>query len=231
MRLLRLLLSCVCLQCIGASDLDACPAGLPRDQYLQVHGGYCYRFVTFRHATHSAAKSDCESNGGHLVYVRDQETQSYIYDQLAHTYRDSFDKVWLGLNDITTEGVYLWEDGTALSYSNWDYGQGPSSSSFGHDTKDCVVVDMLSEGKWQENACETSSFLILFSGAESHSYICQYPARILSQTVIIHLGDITTQSVVSLVNHCPALTCTLGCSSVIFVYDPNTGCPACACAN
>ena len=37
--------------------------------------------------------------------------------------RTWYEKVWIGLNDITGRGVYGWSDGSEVSWTNWYVGQ------------------------------------------------------------------------------------------------------------
>ncbi|XP_059158993.1 macrophage mannose receptor 1-like [Physella acuta] len=160
--------------------IDDCPAGVPRDIYLQVRGDTCYQFVVYRHNTHTAARAYCEQHGGSLVLVKSVDVQEYLYDQLVNNFKVS-GKIWIGLNDLATENIYQWEDGTTPVYTDWAGGEGPASTSVthtaNHNTRDCVVIDLVAGGKWKETNCESGSFLIFFSTSESHSYVCQYMAR------------------------------------------------------
>ncbi|XP_059172154.1 uncharacterized protein LOC131953139 [Physella acuta] len=74
--------------------LDDCPASLVRDRYLQVHGDLCYEFIVYRQSTHLAAKSDCEINGGSLVFIKSAETQQCLTHQLEHTYKEH-QSIWI----------------------------------------------------------------------------------------------------------------------------------------
>jgi hypothetical protein len=59
--------------------LNDCPSQLPRDHYLQVHGDYCYTFVPHQREF-ADAEHECETRGGHLVVIRDANTQHFIYN-------------------------------------------------------------------------------------------------------------------------------------------------------
>lgn len=199
-----------------------------------MRGDTCYQFVVYRQNTHSAARADCEKHGGSLVLVKSGDVQNFLYDQLVNNFK-VFSRVWIGLNDIVTENVYQWEDGTTPVYTDWAGGEGPASTSFAHnayhDTRDCVVIDPLDGGKWKESNCDSGSFLILFSATESHSYVCQYKAR---SSVVISVQEQTSLPVhvtvpsISVQTHpCPAFACNLVCN--IYQADQVTGCPICAC--
>ncbi|CAL1527113.1 unnamed protein product [Lymnaea stagnalis] len=98
---------------------------------------------------------------------------------MLHTYKSTWGKAWIGLNDIATEDVFVWEDGTKLTYHNFAPGEGIQNTSLTavvpHPNEDCVIIDVHDNGWWRDYPCDTSSFLI-GTQRESHAYICQYKA-------------------------------------------------------
>ena len=46
---------------------------------------------------------------------------------------------WLGLTDVETEGTFLWEDGSSLSYKNWNV--------------NCAHVQKSKSRKWNVEKC------------------------------------------------------------------------------
>ncbi|CAL1527104.1 unnamed protein product [Lymnaea stagnalis] len=172
------LLGTVLVSIATSQTLDNCPAGLPRDRFLQVHGDFCFQFVLNRLRTHTLAKADCESHGGTLALVKTPDIQAYLYKELVITYNLHLSKIWIGLNDIDNENIYKWEDGTPLNFTAWDSGEGPNSGSFYHAThhneNDCVVIDLEYDSKWAEFPCDESSSFLFFTDREEHYYICQY---------------------------------------------------------
>ncbi|XP_059159258.1 macrophage mannose receptor 1-like [Physella acuta] len=227
----------VCLHLGTPLTVNDCPAGLPRDTYLQVHGNSCWQFVLFRRYTHSKARQDCEKNGGTLALVKDAETQSYLYHELLNTYR-SHSLVWIGLNDLDNENVYKWEDGTPLDYHNWDSGEGPGAGSithiFNHESDDCVTIDASSGGKWAEYPCDSYNFLF-FADPEEHYYICQFQVSASTSTTAattVSSTEVTPapQTTVSTItNPCSPFSCDLDCGMNGFKKDPTTGCSLCEC--
>ncbi|XP_059139963.1 C-type mannose receptor 2-like [Physella acuta] len=231
--------------------LDDCPASLLRDRYLQVHGDLCYEFIVYRQSTHLAAKSDCEINGGSLVFIKSAETQQYLTHQLEHTYKEH-QSIWIGLDDIESENTFKWEDGTPLTYSHWAPGNGLTASGAHpaqHENKDCVAMDTRDGGKCKEFPCESTDILVIVSTNERHSYVCQYnPSAVVSQVTlpagttmssITHtLPAGTTMSSIthtlpagttmsSITHPCPPLSCIDHCS--VYKRDPVTGCFLCEC--
>ena len=64
-----------------------------------------------------------------------------VYSGLLH--RDCF----IGINDITTEGVYVWADGSDSTYRNWNKGE-PNDHS---GDEECGEID--NDGVWNDIRC------------------------------------------------------------------------------
>jgi len=64
--------------------------------------------------------------------------------------------VWLGLNDISSEGNYVWSDHgnrRAASFTNWSPGQPSSQAS----DEDCVVMatgNGIHQSQWKVKRCD-----------------------------------------------------------------------------
>ena len=68
--------------------------------------------------TWDQAKADAEARGGHLATVGSEaewNTIKYVLPEGRN--------LWLGGNDVKTEGVWKWVDGTPWSFSNWQQGE------------------------------------------------------------------------------------------------------------
>jgi hypothetical protein len=70
-----------------------------------------------------------------------------------------FDGTWLGLNDLVSEGSWIWDDRTPLVYENWDEGEPNDAGG-----EDCGII-MTSRDRasyWDDRACDSE-----------RSYICE----------------------------------------------------------
>ena len=70
--------------------------------------------------------------------------------------------VWIGLDDIVTEGDYMWTDGSPLAYTNW---RNNEPNNFGGN-EDCVEFRM--GLGWNDHSCDR-----LFTSVCEKEYIAE----------------------------------------------------------
>jgi glucose/arabinose dehydrogenase len=96
------------------------------DSVLATYNGNEYQ-LTSAALTWQQAEAEAVSLGGHLVTINDLAEQRW----LASTFNDG-QKLWIGLNDRTTEGQFQWTSGQAVNYTNWAPGT-PDNFGVGED--------------------------------------------------------------------------------------------------
>ena len=67
---------------------------------------------------------------------------------IADPNKDPFGGVWIGLNDVTKEGKFLWADGSHVTYTNWASSQ-PDNRK---DYENCVEI-AVHGGSWKDTSC------------------------------------------------------------------------------
>jgi hypothetical protein len=121
---------------------------------IRTNGGKTYRFCDVP-LTRSQAVASCGGAASHLVKVETSTENSWIASNTAGRDR------WTGLNDIVSEGVWKWQDGSLLgSYRNWS-----ASEPNGGAAESCMM--MWPSGLWNDLNCTwTVPFLCESADAE-----------------------------------------------------------------
>ena len=79
----------------------------------------------------SNAETQSQSLGGHLVTINSASENSFLRDSVLSQRPDN--QFWIGINDPTTEGVFLWSSGESVSYTNWSPGEPSGNNGFGEE--------------------------------------------------------------------------------------------------
>jgi len=113
--------------------------------------GKTYAFCHRGRAGWGTVALRCESWGMYLVAIEDATENAFVE---ANALASS----WIGLSDITTEGVYVWRTAGA-GYTNWDTGDGQPDGG----PEDCVAISHTT-GFWSDEQCSTS-----------RAFVCETP--------------------------------------------------------
>jgi hypothetical protein len=109
----------------------------------------CYKVVNTAVAW-AAAKAACNGDGAFLIKM-----DSIAEETWANAVMDNND-VWIGLNDISVEGTYTWENGEPFTRTNWYSGE-PNNADAGED-----CGELWNYKKWADSSC-----------GELNRYICE----------------------------------------------------------
>merc|ERR1719394_1126052 len=95
---------------------------LPDDYFFVTKSwGSIFYKVYSEQNDYNAAKTQCESDGAFLAIPRSEAENDYIGDLIPNA------KIWIGINDIDEEGVFVAVDGSDITYTNWNSGE-PNNS-------------------------------------------------------------------------------------------------------
>ena len=85
------------------------------------------------------AQAQAAAEGAYLVTINDETEQKWL--QAVFGGQPS----WIGLNDIAQEGQWVWDNGEAVTYTNWGL-QEPGDTSLGEE--DYVIIGP--SGQWED---------------------------------------------------------------------------------
>ncbi|RWS29722.1 relaxin receptor-like protein, partial [Leptotrombidium deliense] len=106
------------LELLLESPSNACPKDW---SYYNEH---CYRAVFDKALQWYEAESRCAEMGkgrdGHLVSILDEHEMSVVHHLLINVWKSPpYQAFYIGLFDVTKEGLYRWSDNNPMSYTDW----------------------------------------------------------------------------------------------------------------
>ncbi|KAM4651347.1 C-type lectin domain family 11 member A [Discoglossus pictus] len=107
---------------------------------------------------YATAQNLCQSRGGNLAMPVDQQD----FAALSQYVRDAFFPfnwpIWIGINDLRSEGLYLYENGHRVSFFNW-YKDHLVTQPNGKTHENCVSITS-DDGKWWDNECSRRMYFV-----------------------------------------------------------------------
>lgn len=99
--------------------------------------------------TGNAAQAWAQGFGANLISLQSDAENSCIVGELN---TNSFGGIiWIGFNDVASEGSHVWYDQSAIIYTNWNGGE-PNNSG---GNEDCVQI--YPNGKWNDLNCSSGA--------------------------------------------------------------------------
>ena len=116
-------------------------------------GGYCY-FTSAACSSWMTAEANCSTMSSNLVTVHNQEENVYIQ------HRHNGDRSWIGLNDRSVEGSFVWANKEISSFRFWAARQ-PNNWK----NEDCVHTLGARHGyTWNDVPCDNCYNFTCFAG-------------------------------------------------------------------
>lgn len=133
---------------------------------VKIHGK-CLLADPVRKSYHTASE-DCNALGGVLSTPTSSEENNQIIDYIRQSIGPD-EQVWLGINDMMTEGAWMDQTGSSITFKNWDTSNSRSPQPDGRQSENCAVLSLASRGKWfDENCREDKSSVCQFNIVWSH---------------------------------------------------------------
>ncbi|KAM9737282.1 tetranectin-like [Menidia menidia] len=102
--------------------------------------------------SYHAASEDCNALGGNLGMPTSSEENAQLRDYVRQSIGPD-EQVWLGFHDMTSEGMWMDQNGHTITYKNWDTSNFRSPQPDGGKSQNCAVLSGASQGKWSDENC------------------------------------------------------------------------------
>ncbi|XP_071824781.1 macrophage mannose receptor 1-like isoform X2 [Apostichopus japonicus] len=116
----------------------------------RIHKGSCYQFNSHTQLTYTDAKHNCEAQGAFLVSIFSGEDNDFIVSQFEDLQNIGITDVWIGIADYPSDGVFVWSDNSAVTFSNWRSDE-PVNTIGQHDCGMIFTGD--TSGQWNTENC------------------------------------------------------------------------------
>ena len=152
LRLARLLLlQVLCVRPTASLTMTGCSSGYgivapsPYTVYYK-ESSYCQLlYYSSSYLDWNAAKTACgQLSGGTLATIDNADVNTLVASV-------SGSSMWIGLNDISSEGHWVWVDGTPFSYNNWCLV--PLEPDNVGSIQHCVLTNYAFSGAWDDDFC------------------------------------------------------------------------------
>ncbi|MDH3937014.1 MAG: hypothetical protein OEV68_06750, partial [candidate division Zixibacteria bacterium] len=97
-----------------------------------------------------AARDSAENHGGYLAIITSAAEQAEVAALLSES-----DTAWMGGFDVLIEGKWVWLNGEAWSYDNWNVPHPWPSGSY-----DYLQIVGSAGGKWESAASHTDAYVV-----------------------------------------------------------------------
>src|ERR1043166_4713927 len=105
-------------------------------------------YVLLSPATWTWSERAAVELGGHLTAIANQAEQNYVSNAFS-TFAGTNRYLWIGFNDVTNEGHFVWSSGEAVTYTNWAAGE-PNNFQGNEDFTTIYPPSNPAPGKWND---------------------------------------------------------------------------------
>jgi len=116
-------------------------------------GASSYALCEFKRS-YKDARLECHARGGDLAVIDDARENLALAKQ-ANALQGAASRWSIGINDIVSEGKFVWLDGDPVSFTSWVVGE-PNNSGGDEDCGELYA----GSGNWNDQQCSLASFFI-----------------------------------------------------------------------
>lgn len=116
-------------------------------------------FMVYRvYQNYAGTSQKCQERGGRMAMPRDRREQEALAEYVKQALPGGNWPVWLGINDMLSEGMYLFDDGMRVTYFQWRK-HFLSSQPDGGKRENCVAMSS-DDGDWWDNYCDRRMYFL-----------------------------------------------------------------------
>ncbi|XP_034553860.1 tetranectin [Notolabrus celidotus] len=97
-----------------------------------------------------AANEDCINKGGILVTPVNGDENDQLYSYVRQSIGPE-EHIWLGINDLVTEGQWVEQSGSNVRFKNWE--TEITLQPDGGSSQNCGILSTTANGKWFDESC------------------------------------------------------------------------------
>lgn len=97
-----------------------------------------------------AASEDCINKGGNLVTPLTGDENDQLYSYVRQSIGPE-EHVWLGVNDMVTEGQWVDQSSSNVRFKNWE--TEITLQPDGGSSQNCAILSTTANGKWFDESC------------------------------------------------------------------------------
>lgn len=119
--------------------------------------GSCYSFNandSNTSLTWQDARRECWGKKAELVIIQSKNEYHFIFNEISYRYGNHDNRLWIGMNYVSTTDTYKWVDGSSPTFLSW----GVTASK---NLSNCVALSA-KYGNWESQNCD-----------DKYGYICE----------------------------------------------------------
>ncbi|CAM9272458.1 unnamed protein product [Lampetra planeri] len=97
-----------------------------------------------------AASDDCIAKGGSLGTPLSGDENDHLYNYVRQSIGPEV-QIWLGINDMVTEGQWVDQSGSNVRFKNWE--TEITLQPDGGRSQNCGILSTTANGKWFDESC------------------------------------------------------------------------------
>ncbi|XP_042346706.1 tetranectin [Plectropomus leopardus] len=111
--------------------------------------GKCFLADPVKKNFHTASE-DCIAKGGSLSTPLTGDENDQLYSYVRQSIGPE-EHIWLGINDIVTDGQWVDQSGSSVRFKNWE--TEITLQPDGGRSQNCAILSTTANGKWFDESC------------------------------------------------------------------------------